>query len=206
VKSFGSCCRISSAPRAIDMGLETCRSREGQQSHEGLPCGQDLLSHSRNRAPLGTGSRRHPCPTPVVSRWHRAHARVVDASSDSASQEGDAQTAGVLDGLVGALALHPKVRTDAGTAGRVEWTTALADRWAEMGPRQKRRLQWQELWRMGLVGCQRGMRPEATMISSSSSIGDRRAFAGVLMKLSGSWCHKRRRVTRHIPRDEDVRS
>jgi hypothetical protein len=67
--------------------------------------------------------------------------RVVDASSDSASQEEDAKTAGVPDGMVGALALHPKVKTDAGTAGRWEWTTALADRWAEMGPRDKRRLQ-----------------------------------------------------------------
>jgi hypothetical protein len=58
----------------------------------------------------------------------------------------------------------------------------------------------------GLVGCRRGMRPAATMISSSSSVGDRRVFTGVLMTLSGSWYHEGRKFPRHIPRDEDVRS
>jgi hypothetical protein len=58
----------------------------------------------------------------------------------------------------------------------------------------------------GFVGFRRGMRPEATTISSSYSVRDRRAFAGLLMTLSGSWYHRGRRVPRHIPRDEDVRS
>jgi hypothetical protein len=188
------------------MVLEIWRSRECQQRHEGLPLGQDLLAHSRSQAPLGTGSRWHPCPTLVVSRRHRAHARVIDASSDSASQEEDAQTAGVPDGLVGALALHPKVKIGLWYRGPRGMDNRVGGQVGRDGTKVEEEAAVAGAVEDGLVGYRRGMRPEATMISSSSSVGDRRAFAGVLMTLSGSWYHKGRRVPRDLPRDEDIRS